>query len=311
MQNPRGLGEAMVRKVVQDVTKGLYDLHHQGLVHCDLKPDNIILTKGGDFNIIDFGSIRPVGAKNADIVYTYDYAAPEILSTPADGVIPDTKMDAYSLGCIIHACMYGMPFGDWCLPKYATSQLYDIMCALLNKDSVRRMSVTAVYYAMHRVIEILDDDDSDTGSTIPDEGVKEWSGRDECIDAIHHMCTAQGRMDALALTVDILDRMSASSSKQLDTDLINAAYILACTVLVPADTCIEGKGVRDAVHTIVKKLGFNLYVDTVDKVLMGQMGHPSIDYSVLVKALKKGRGSVMAAVQFYTCERDFVYLLDP
>lgn len=297
-------------KVTQEVSRGLYDLHHQGLVHCDLKPDNIILTKSGDFNIIDFGSIRPVGARKTDIVYTYDYAAPEILSTR--DVIPDGQMDAYSLGCIMHACMYGKPFGGWGLPKkcpegYSTPELYDIMCALLNKDPAKRMSITAVYYAMHRVIEILeDDDDNVSGSTRAGEPeATKWSGRDQCIDAIYCLCSAQNRLDALSLTVDILDRMGF---KEPDADLINAAYILACTALVPTDARVEGKGVRDAVHKIVQQLGFNLYVDTVDKVLMEKRGHPSIDYKVLADALKKGKGSVMAAIEYYTSKKDYVSL---
>ena len=43
---------------IHDLMSALYHIHSQNVVHRDIKPDNIMITKGGDVKLIDFGLSR-------------------------------------------------------------------------------------------------------------------------------------------------------------------------------------------------------------------------------------------------------------
>jgi serine/threonine-protein kinase PknG len=66
--------------------------HGQGLVYCDMKPDNIILT-GGGLKIIDMGGVRRLDDDDSPIYGTAGYQAPEV----AD-VGPSVSSDLYTVG---------------------------------------------------------------------------------------------------------------------------------------------------------------------------------------------------------------------
>lgn len=97
------------KAVLQDIMDGIDYLHHRGIIHNDLKPDNIIITQTGTARIIDFG----LSASN-DSIYsgclggTGGYTAPEILSgnEPAG-----TASDIYSIGMLINLIFGGKTYG--------------------------------------------------------------------------------------------------------------------------------------------------------------------------------------------------------
>ncbi|CAN5433977.1 hypothetical protein BH10PLA1_BH10PLA1_05290 [soil metagenome] len=60
-----------------DTGKAIEALHHAGFVHCDLKPNNILLSTEGVTKVIDLGQACPVGTKKERIQGTPDYIAPE------------------------------------------------------------------------------------------------------------------------------------------------------------------------------------------------------------------------------------------
>lgn len=74
-------------------------LHHRGIIHNDLKPDNIIVTRNGAARIIDFGL-----SASSDSIYrgciggTIGFSAPEILSGSGPSM---TTSDIYSIGRLI------------------------------------------------------------------------------------------------------------------------------------------------------------------------------------------------------------------
>lgn len=84
------------RAILQDILDGIDYLHHRGIVHNDLKPDNIIVSNSGAARILDFG----LSVSN-DSVYkgcrggTDGYTAPEVLSG-SDTFGPAS--DIYSIG---------------------------------------------------------------------------------------------------------------------------------------------------------------------------------------------------------------------
>jgi YVTN family beta-propeller protein len=100
--------------IVRQVASALDVAHARGLVHRDVKPANILLTRhGGDGDyayLCDFGLAKHTSTVSSltgsrAIVGTVDYLAPEqIEGKPVDG-----RVDVYALGCVLYECLAGVP----------------------------------------------------------------------------------------------------------------------------------------------------------------------------------------------------------
>ena len=112
-----GLTIGTVLSIGRQVCHGLAEAHSLGVVHRDLKPQNIIIDKGGNAKIMDFGIARSMREKGITgggiIIGTPEYMSPE--QTEAKDV--DQRSDIYSLGIILYEMSTGrVPFeGDTAL----------------------------------------------------------------------------------------------------------------------------------------------------------------------------------------------------
>ncbi|XP_030642858.1 serine/threonine-protein kinase 17B [Chanos chanos] len=102
------LPEAQVTRLIRQTLEGVHLLHQSGVVHLDLKPQNILLTTLsplGDIKIVDFGLARRLGAVGElrEILGTPEYVAPEILNYEPI----TTATDLWSVGVIAYMLVTG------------------------------------------------------------------------------------------------------------------------------------------------------------------------------------------------------------
>ncbi|MBN2020363.1 MAG: serine/threonine protein kinase [Sedimentisphaerales bacterium] len=89
--------------VFRMVATGLNAMHQAGLVHCDIKPNNILLNKAGTIKIIDLGQSCRIGTTKRRIQGTPDYIAPEQVRRKPLG----PKTDIFNLGATMYWALTG------------------------------------------------------------------------------------------------------------------------------------------------------------------------------------------------------------
>ena len=113
--------------VAKQLCRALEVAHEQGVIHRDIKPQNMVVEPNGVLKVMDFGIARLAKRQSGMteqgmVVGTPEYMAPEQLM----GQDIDARADIYAAGCVIYECLTGSP------PITAESQ-YTLVAKLLEE----------------------------------------------------------------------------------------------------------------------------------------------------------------------------------
>lgn len=163
------LSEVRVRTIFDQILSALQHAHESGVIHRDLKPDNIMLVKGENdlVKLVDFGiaKIQPEEelkhishndlTQHDPILGSPQYVSPE----QAFGTELDPRSDLYSLGCVMYFALSGhAPFEDpdllqiirkhieeqpESLPESVSAGMANVVCTAMEKESAHRFHTAA------------------------------------------------------------------------------------------------------------------------------------------------------------------------
>jgi hypothetical protein len=91
--------------LAREVAIGLVHAHGKGVLHCDLKPANVLLDQDGKPRLCDFGQSR-LSHEQSPALGTLFYMAPEQADLKS---LPDARWDVYALGALLYCMLTGHP----------------------------------------------------------------------------------------------------------------------------------------------------------------------------------------------------------
>ncbi|CAG5136281.1 unnamed protein product, partial [Candidula unifasciata] len=154
LEDDLSLPEEQVQVIAAQLVSALHYLHSHRILHRDLKPQNILLGKGGIIKLCDFGFAR--GIRTNTVVFTSIKGTPLYMSPELVEEKPyDHTADLWALGCILYELFVGTPpfytnsiiqlvkmiTNDpikW--PKTMTAVFKDFLQGLLNKNPKSRLT---------------------------------------------------------------------------------------------------------------------------------------------------------------------------
>jgi len=105
------MSQKRAMEVMADVCAALDFSHRHGIVHRDVKPANVMITKNGAVKVMDFGIARAMHdgqsamTQTAAVIGTAQYLSPE----QARGESVDARSDVYASGCVLYELITGEP----------------------------------------------------------------------------------------------------------------------------------------------------------------------------------------------------------
>ena len=162
MERAGQLTPAEALAIVPKICDALQYAHDEGIVHRDIKPDNILVDKKGRVKLADFGLAKLLGKSQVDFnltgsqqaMGTLHYMAPEQVEKP---LTVDHRADIYSLGVVFYEMLTGeLPMGRFALPSqtvHVDVRLDEVVLKTLEKQPDRRYQhVSEVKTAVENVV---------------------------------------------------------------------------------------------------------------------------------------------------------------
>ncbi len=136
IQREGHLSVAESLSIAKEIASALVQAHRMNIIHCDIKPHNILITREGHVKVADFGIARAVSAATMtygnNVVGSVHYFSPE----QAKGTTLTPKTDVYSLGVVMYEMLTGqLPFNGETPVAIALKHLQDTAPSVRQLDS--------------------------------------------------------------------------------------------------------------------------------------------------------------------------------
>jgi serine/threonine protein kinase len=128
------------------ICDAVHHAHQRGLIHRDLKPDNILVDNSGQPKVLDFGVARMTnddtkatlsGTGDGQLLGTLPYMSPE--QALADPLEVDTRSDVYALGVILYELLSAR------LPYPLSEKMHEALQTIREQDPARLSSINREY----------------------------------------------------------------------------------------------------------------------------------------------------------------------
>ncbi|KAF9181407.1 hypothetical protein BGZ51_004949 [Haplosporangium sp. Z 767] len=172
-------------RIIGEIAHGLWYIHSLGIIHCDIKSKNVLLTKNLVAKICDFGSAMTITdiKNNTAFLGTTGWVAPEAKRDPT---AYSPEADIYSLGII----MWEMASGEVSLDrsqvveerlKHVPLEFYSTMQACLDQDPKCRPDARTISYLKagcpQKEMEMMEYLSQSVGETIREQSRYGWGGQ--------------------------------------------------------------------------------------------------------------------------------------
>lgn len=122
----KGLTIDKTMQLMKQILSGMAVAHDANIIHCDIKPANILINQNGDAKITDFGLSHLANANNDDyegLIGTPQYMAPEYIETQKHQKVSDV----FSLGLVFYEMLTGTP-------AFSGDDIYQLLNAIAHTD---------------------------------------------------------------------------------------------------------------------------------------------------------------------------------
>jgi eukaryotic-like serine/threonine-protein kinase len=219
----KDLSEQQAIHIMRDVLNGVSAAHAKGIIHCDLKPANIIITPTGQAKVADFGLALLADSQQDDesqLAGTPQYMAPEYIETRQH----QTVSDVFSLGLIFYQLLTGKLAVDGddvyqllnaianqpITPPSSIKPEIDeklnalIMKALQKDPEDRYQNATEMLFALENTLALT-------------EAIKQSHDSDATVQFLLRRMNHKKDFPAFSRTIGILNRASNSDTESLST----------------------------------------------------------------------------------------------
>jgi len=240
------LPEEETRRIVAEIADALDHAHRQGVIHRDIKPDNVLLDdESGRALLTDFGVAKAVGkgetlTRYGSVVGTPHYMSPEQAAGRAD---IDARTDIYSLGVMAYAMLAGrLPFEG--------STPADVLTKHLTQEPppLRSVAPNVSDSTVHAVERCLAKDPAarwpDARSLKVTLGITEESSLPEALQAVQ----GQGLLGiVIVLLLLLIVKLLGAPGFAL---VLNAVYAVVIYLIVVVRLRLEGFGMGQSQRAI-------------------------------------------------------------